>query len=86
MRGRLPYTSEAAPITGVDRNWRKENRDPITPEREKQITIIMMLVMYNFIWLFKVLEKITCLNNKLRLIVIQVTDTRDRHSSYFFYY
>lgn len=54
MRGRLPYTSEAAPIIGVDRNWRKEKRDPITPEREKQITIIMMLVMYNFIWLFKV--------------------------------
>ena len=42
--------------------------------------------MYNFIWLFKVSEKITCLNNKLRLMVIQVTDTRDSHSSYFFYY
>ena len=37
MRGRLPYTSEAAPIIGVDRNWRKEKRDPITPEREKYI-------------------------------------------------
>lgn len=37
IRGRLPYLSDAAPMTGLATNWRKENNDPIIPVNKKKI-------------------------------------------------